>query len=130
MILQTTLSLAAAAAIINIWLAIRIVQIRGREKIIHGDGGNEALMRRMRAQSNFIENIPLALILIGLIEITGKGGQWLAIAGAVLMLSRISHAIGMDNPGGSPFRAIGVLVTTLTMIGLAVVAVLIAVGRM
>jgi uncharacterized membrane protein YecN with MAPEG domain len=130
MILQTTLSLAAAAAIINLWLAIRIGRIRGKEKIIHGDGGNEFLIQRMRAQANFIENVPLALILIAVIELTGKGGQWLAIVGAVLMLARVSHAIGMDNPGGNPFRAIGVLVTMLTLIGLSVVAVLIAVGQM
>ena len=130
MILQTTLSLAAAAAIINLWLAIRIGRVRGKEKIIHGDGGNPELIRRMRAQSNFIENVPLALILIGAIEATGKGGDWLAIVGAVLMLARVSHAIGMDNPGGNAWRSIGVMVTMLTLIGLAVVAVLIAVGRM
>jgi len=130
MILQTTLSLAAAAAIINLWLGIRIGQIRGKEKIIHGDGGNQFLIQRMRAQANFIENVPLALILIAVIELTEKGGQWLAIVGAVLMLARVSHAIGMDNPGGNPWRAIGVLVTMLTLVGLSVVAVLIAVGQM
>lgn len=130
MVLKTTLSLAAAAAIINLWLAIRIGRVRAKEKIIHGDGGNAELIRRMRAQANFIENVPLALILIGAIDATGKGGQWLAIVGAVLMLARISHAIGMDNPGGNPWRAIGVMVTMLTLIGLSVVAVLIAVGQM
>ena len=130
MILQTTLSLVAAAAILNIWLSIRIGQIRGKEKIIHGDGGNEALIRRMRAQSNFIENVPLVLIMIGVIEASDKGGEWLAIVGAVFLLARLSHGIGMDNPKGNPFRAIGTMVTMLTLIGLAVVAVLIAIGRM
>lgn len=130
MILQTTLSLAAAAAILNLWLSIRIGQVRGREKIIHGDGGNEALIRRMRAQANFIENVPLVLIMIGLIEASDKGGDWLAIIGAVFMLARLSHAIGMDNPQANPLRMIGTMVTMLTLVGLAVVAVLIAVGRM
>ncbi|MCX7864580.1 MAG: MAPEG family protein [Novosphingobium sp.] len=128
MVLPTTLCLTAAAAIINLWLAIRIGQIRAREKIIHGDGGNEALIRRMRAQANFIENVPIALILIGVIEATGKGGQWLAIVGAVLMLARISHAFGMESPTGSPLRSIGVVATMLVLVGLSVVAVLIAMG--
>ncbi len=98
MILQTTLSLAAAAAIINIWLAMRCGRLRASEKIMHGDGGSAPLMRRMRAHSNFTEYTPIALILIAAIELTGKGGSWLAIVGAVYMAGRVLHALGMDSP--------------------------------
>ena len=63
------------------------------------------------------------------IELTGKGGQWLAIVGAVFMLGRVAHPIGMDKATGSPLRAAGAVVTMLTQLGLAVVAVLIALGR-
>lgn len=129
MLLTTTLSLAAAALLINLWLSIRCGSIRGKEKIMHGDGGSEVLLRRMRAQANFIENAPLVLIAIGLIEASGKGGQWLAIAGGVFMLARVSHGIGMDSPGFSPFRTGGALVTLLTQLGLAVIGVLILLGR-
>ena len=87
MILATTLSLAAAAALINVWHFVRIVRVRLGDKIVHGDGGNEAMARRMRAHSNFIEHAPLFLILCGLIEATSKGGLWLAVAGGVFMLA-------------------------------------------
>ncbi|MEZ5743840.1 MAG: MAPEG family protein [Sphingomonadaceae bacterium] len=126
MILQTTLSLSAAAVVINVWHMIRIGRVRAAERIIHGDAGNEALIRRMRAQANFIENVPLALILIGLIEMTGAGGTWLAIVGAAFMLGRVAHVIGMDAPGPHVGRMVGTLITMLTHVGLAVVAVLIA----
>lgn len=129
MILQTTLSLAAAAALINIWIGIRCGRVRSAEKIMHGDGGNELLSRRMRAHANFIENTPLVLILIAIIELSGKGGQWLAIVGAVFMLGRVCHALGMDNTAPGPLRMIGVLSAMLTLLGLGVVAVLIALGR-
>lgn len=129
MILQTTLSLAAAAAIINFWIAIRIGKLRMSERIVHGDGGNALMQRRMRAHLNFIENTPLVLILIAVIEMTGKGGQWLAVVGAIFMLGRVGHAIGMDNPGPNPWRAAGAMTAMLTQLGLAVVAVLIALGR-
>jgi uncharacterized membrane protein YecN with MAPEG domain len=128
MILQTTLSLAAAAAVINIWLAFRTGKLRFDAKILHGDGGNALLMQRMRAQANFIENTPLMLILVGAIEMTGKGGTWLAVVGSVYMLARVSHAFGMDSAGPNPFRAVGFLVTALTLLGLSTVAVLIALG--
>ncbi len=130
MILQTTLSLAAAAAIINIWLATRCGRLRASEKIMHGDGGSAPLMRRMRAHSNFIEYTPIALILIAAIELTGKGGSWLAIVGAVYMAGRVLHALGMDNPDVGKLRMIGISTTFLVLIGLAVVAVLIALGQM
>lgn len=129
MLLQTTLCLAAAAAVINLWLGIRISRVRMSAKILHGDGGNEALMRRMRAQANFIENVPLALILIGAIELSTKGGKWLAIVGGLFMLARLAHALGMDSTRPNPLRAGGTLVTMLTLLGLAVMAVLIALGR-
>lgn len=129
MILQTTLSLAAAAAVINLWLAFRTGRLRYTAKVLHGDGGNALLMQRMRAQANFVENTPFLLILVAAIEMTGKGGIWLAVVGSIYMLARVSHAFGMDNTGPNPFRAVGFIVSALTLLGLAIIAVLIALQR-
>lgn len=129
MILQTTLSLAAAAAVMNFWLSFRTGKLRYTAKVIHGDGGHALLMQRMRAQANFVENTPFVLILTAAIEMTGKGGTWLAVVGAVYLLARLSHAFGMDKAGPNPFRAIGFTITVLTLLGLAAMAVLIALGR-
>src|SRR6185503_18164727 len=103
-------------------------RVRISDKVIHGDGGNELLARRMRAHLNFAENVPIVLILIGLIEMTGKGNPWLAWVGGAFMLARVAHAFGMDSGKPNPFRAGGVMATLATEIGLAVVAVLIALG--
>ena len=130
MLLPTTLSLAAAAAIINLWLGIRCGQVRGKAGISIGTGGNELLERRMRAQLNFVENTPWVLLLIAGIELAGKGGQWLAIVGAVYMLGRVAHGLGMDGTSLAKGRMIGTLITMLSLLGLATVAVLIVLGRM
>lgn len=130
MLLTTTLSMAAAAAIINLWLSIRIGQMRAAKKIIHGDGGDEALIRRMRAQLNFIENAPLVLILTGAIELAGRGGAWLAPVAAVFMLGRVAHGVGMDKPGPNLARGLGAMTAMLGQLGLAVVAVLIVLGKL
>lgn len=129
MILQTTLSLAAAAAIINLWQILRIGSLRTKLKILHGDGGNPLLMQRMRAQLNFAENTPLILILVAAIEMTGKGGTWLAIVGSIYMFARVLHVFGMDRTTPNPLRIAGVAVTLLTLLGLSAIAVLIALGR-
>jgi len=129
-ILQTTLSLAAAATIINVWLVVRISRMRLSLKVMHGHGDNPQLLQRMRAQANFIEHTPLFLILVAAIELTGKGQSWLAIVGSLFMLARLAHAFGMDRDTPNPLRAGGIAVTLLAELGLAIVAVLIALGRM
>lgn len=129
MLLPTTLCLAAAAAVINIWIAMRVGRMRHAAKVSVGDGGNEMLVRRMRAHANFIENTPLVLILIAAIDISDKGAKWLAVVGAVYMLGRVCHALGMDGGSLQWARGLGTLVTMLTQLGLTIVAVLIALGR-
>ena len=127
-LLPVTLAAAAAAAILNIWLSIRIGAVRRAYSISIGDGGNEALQRRMRAQMNFVENTPFVLILIAVIELSGKGNPWLAWVAAAYMIGRVAHAFGMDGGAAQIGRLIGTLVTLLVLLGLAVVASLIGAG--
>ncbi len=127
MLLTTTLCLAGAAAIINFWLTWRIGQVRRAAKVSIGDGGNDLLARRMRAQLNFAENVPFALILIGLIELAGKGGAWLGPVGAAYMIGRVLHGLGMDGSALGWGRTVGTATSFLIQIGLAVAAVLVAV---
>ena len=129
-ILPVTLTAAAAAAIINLWLAVRVGQMRGATKTIHGDDAGGPLTRRMRAQLNFVENTPFALALIAAIELTGRGEPWLAWVAGLYMLGRVAHGFGMDVESATKPRMIGTLVTMLTLLGLAIVAVLIVLGVM
>ena len=128
MILPVTLCLAAAAALVNMWLGMRTGKLRGVHKISVGDGGNEQLLRRMRAQSNFIEQVPLTLALVAAVELAGKGGQWLAPAAGVFILGRIAHGIGMDGNFNAG-RGIGMLTSMIFQLALAVVAVLAVLGK-
>lgn len=129
MLLPTTLCLTAAALVINFWLGMRIGKLRHTHGVSVGDGGNELIMRRMRAQLNFVEQTPLILIAIGLVELAGKGGAWLAPAGAIFMIGRICHAIGMDG-NFKAGRGIGMLTGMLLTLALVVVAVLASLGKM
>jgi hypothetical protein len=125
MILPITLTIAGAAALLNIWLARRVGQMRLTHKVSIGDGGNEALIARMRAQANFIEYTPFVLILILLIEMAEGSKLWLWIVGVVYILARIAHAFGMDRPGGDKLklRMIGIVLTGLILFGLALYAI-------
>jgi uncharacterized protein len=125
MILPVTLTSAAAAAIINIWLAMRVGRMRIQHKVSIGDDAGGPLTARMRAQLNFVENTAFVLILIAAIEIAGKGAPWLAWVAAIYMLGRVAHGFGMDGGAMAKGRMVGTLITMLTQLGLAVVAVLI-----
>lgn len=123
MILPVTLSMAAAAALLNIWLTIRVGMVRRATGISVGDGGNEALIRRMRAQLNFIENAPVVLVMVGGIELARAGNPFLLGAAAIFILGRVAHGIGMDGGPLGFLRGVGTLTTMLTQLCLAVWAV-------
>ena len=126
MVLPITLCAAAAAAILNFWLSTRVGAVRRANLIAHGDGGNAQLGRRMRAHTNFVEYTPFILILCAAIELAGRGGLWLSAVMAIYFLARVAHAIGMDGDGVPKTRQVGIAITFLTLLGLAVYAVLIA----
>lgn len=123
MILPITLTIAGAAAIVNIWLAIRIVTVRLKAKVLIGDGGNPLLSARMRAHLNFVEYTPLVLILMGLIEFARGTQTWLWAAGIIYILGRVLHPFGMDRQTPNPLRAAGILTTWIVLLGLAAYAI-------
>ncbi|KPP85267.1 MAPEG family protein [Erythrobacter sp. HL-111] len=127
-ILPVTLASAAAAAVLNIWLMVRIGAVRRASGISVGDGGSEPLQRRMRAQANFVENTPFVLLLVAGIELAGAGGGWLQWAAGAYIIGRIAHAFGMDGGSKQVGRMVGTLVTMLVLLGLAIVAALVAAG--
>ena len=129
MLLPTTLCLTAAALVINFWLGLRCGKVRSAEKISVGDGGNDLLMRRMRAQLNFIEQAPLTLLGVGLLELAGRGGVWLAPLGALFLMGRVAHGIGMDGTFKAG-RAIGMLTGMVLQLAIVVVAVGASLGKM
>ena len=119
MILPITLTIAGAAALLHIWLASRVGRLRGQFKVSVGDGGNEALLRRMRAHANYAENMPIFVILLGLLELAGGDRRILWGLGIAFIIARILHAFGMDRASPSRLRMIGIVVSGLLIVGAA-----------
>jgi uncharacterized membrane protein YecN with MAPEG domain len=119
--LPVTLMAAGGSAIIAFWLALRTGAARRAAGVSIGDGGDMKLIARMRAHANFTEYTPFILILIALIELANGTSLWLWIAGALLLIARIAHALGMDGVRGG--RTFGTAATFLLLVGLALYAV-------
>lgn len=122
--ISITLTITAAAALLNLWLMIRCGRARISTKVSVGDGGDEFVIRRMRAHANFIESAPIVMILIAALEISGGTSNWLWAVGIGYILGRIAHAFGMDGGAMRAGRAIGTVITMLTLLGLAVMALI------
>ncbi len=91
---------AALAAAILIVLSLRVIGLRRGRRVAIGDGGDEDLARRIRAQGNFAEYTPLALLLILLLELGGAPAWQLHLLGAALILGRILHAWSLTAHSG------------------------------
>jgi uncharacterized protein len=124
--LPVTLATAAAAAFVNIWLGWRISALRRKLKVSVGDGGQEPLLRRMRAQANFIENAPFFLILLAALELSGANRLALWIIAAVFILARIAHGFGMDGGPLQRWRRYGIMGSTVMTVALAIWALVCA----
>lgn len=120
-LLPVTLVLAGALALINLWLAFRVGQMRGQEKVSVGDGGNDRVLRAMRAHANLVEYAPFFLALVGLIEFSTGTSTLLWVASILFVIGRVVHALGMD--GLAKGRAIGTGLTFVLMLLLALWAI-------
>lgn len=125
MVLPITLTIAGAAALVNIWLMIRVGQVRTSEEVSVGDGGNDKVIRRMRAHANFGESTPLVLILLGLVELATTSSIWLWMIGGLFILGRVAHGLGMDEGGLAKGRFVGTVLSMLTLLGLGIYAIVI-----
>ena len=132
---------AGILGLMSIVLALGAGSLRGKLKVSIGDGGHPELLLAMRRHGNFVEFVPLALILIGLLEMNGVGATALHALGnvhgrqapymaaihalgAALVLARVCHATGLkaDTLAG-PTRAIGAVGTMLVVVVASVWAI-------
>ncbi len=92
---QVTILYAGLLGLMAVVISAFAGAMRGRTQISIGDGGDKDLLLAMRRHANFVEGVPLLLILFGLLEMNGVGDMAMHIMGAVLVVSRIAHAVGL-----------------------------------
>ncbi len=120
MSLTITALYASLAGLLLLFLSFRVVRWRRKLSVGLGDGGQENLLRAQRTQANFIEYVPIALILLAVAESQGLPGWLLQTAGAILVLARLLHAWGLSQSSGRSFgRFWGTLLTWVVILALS-----------
>jgi uncharacterized membrane protein YecN with MAPEG domain len=113
--LPITSLFAALLALLLFTLTMTVIVTRMTTKTDLGDGDNPLMIRRIRAHGNFVEYVPMGLILLGLNEVSGAGAIWLWTIGALLLVGRILHAAGMIFTI-SPSRVMGTMLTNWSLL--------------
>lgn len=113
------------AALLLIVLSARVMRLRGKHRIGIGDGGQADLQLAIRVQANFIEYVPIALLLLLCVDLVGDSKWIVHVLGILLLVGRVLHAYGLSgSPNESFGRAAGTVLTLLVLVIGAVLAIL------
>ena len=133
MSMPITLMYASFLALFATVLSFRAGSFRGKSgiSVLYGEPQNMELAERARVHQNFLEYVPMIVIVMGAVEINGGSDMVLYVAGDVLILARIAHAVGLKHDNmAHKGRLIGALGTMLVTVGLAGYGLWIAVTRL
>jgi len=108
---------AVPLALMMIGLSAYVSALRAKTNTSILDGGNSALAERIRRHGNFIEYVPMALLLMAFSEASGTAALWIHSAGLALVLGRILHPLGLFHDRPVTFaRIAGGSLTWLSML--------------
>ena len=105
---------AGLLGLLAVSLTVSVGRLRTQKKIYLGDGGDKELLAAIRAHGNFMEYVPLCLVLIYFVS-DFYGYWYTSVMSVVLLLARVLHAGGILGlvPLG---RTIGAAGTTILLV--------------
>jgi uncharacterized membrane protein YecN with MAPEG domain len=93
-------------------LSALVTRQRQKHKTPVGDGGIPELAQAIRAFGNASEYVPVGLAGLIVLDLAGAAPLLIHIAGFVLLVGRVVHAVGMSNNAGTSVpRAVGMTLT-------------------
>jgi len=122
---------ASIFAVFALILSFQAGGFRGKVgvSVLFGDPANMELAEKVRRHQNFLEYVPILLVLLGAIEVSGGSSMFLYIVGDLLIIARVAHAIGLKHDNmGHPGRLVGAAGTALLTLVTAVYGLWLSVG--
>lgn len=87
------------AALLTLWmlvLSMRVISCRRKARVSLGDGGNVELQRAIRGHANFNEYVPLALLLLLILELSHFSIYVVHALGLTLLVARLLHGYALS----------------------------------
>ncbi|KAJ1412336.1 hypothetical protein B484DRAFT_455364 [Ochromonadaceae sp. CCMP2298] len=128
-ILKVTAVTCGVLGLLHMTFIMMIVHIRRSEKILVGSGANKALEFMMRGHANFHENVPLALIMLLVAELSSFAPTViLAATSLCFVVGRCLHAYSfltsLSMATHLQFRFPGMVMTLLATVALLAIVLM------
>jgi uncharacterized membrane protein YecN with MAPEG domain len=117
---------AALLAVFYAGMSLWVVMGRVSDDVLHGDGGDRTLQKRIRSHGNFAEYVPFTLLLVAFLEVGGAGRTLVQTLLIILLIARFLHPVGMFAQknsfwqfacrGGGIVGTLGVMITAAIML--------------
>ena len=108
---------AVPLSLMMLALSTHVTVLRTKTGISIMDGGNTKLAESIRRHGNFIENVPMILLLMAVAEFLGTANFWLHVTGLLLVAARVLHASGIRSEKAATFgRIAGGTATNIAML--------------
>lgn len=88
---------AALFGLMLVLLSARVIRLRWHYRVAIGSRGEKALERAIRVQANFVEYVPLTLLLLFLLELQAGASLMIHLLCAMLLVGRVLHALGVSR---------------------------------
>ncbi len=110
-------------------LTANVIMHRVRTKVSAGDGGDKGLAQAIRAHGNFIEQAPLAVLLLALAEALGHRPIVITLLGVSIVASRLANAAALNRSlETTSLRVFGGGTAVLTMAAVSIAVLLALAG--
>jgi len=114
--MKMTALYAGILGIMYLFLSGRIMLWRFSSGVLSGPGEDGRMLGAQRAQGNFFEYVPMALVLLILVDFSMADDRWIHGLGGGLVAGRFLHALGMYRTTGISFgRRVGTGLTVMVM---------------
>lgn len=108
---------AALLALLFMLLSLQVIDQRRAARVSLGDGGHSRLQRAIRGHANFVEYVPLALVLLLVLELSRFSIYLIHALGITLVIARALHGYAFSCTAEFRFgRYWGALLTFVVII--------------
>lgn len=95
-----------------VFLSYRVVRQRWRARVGIGTGEDKELEKRVRVHGNAAEYVPIAVVLLLLLELNTALGWLVHASGVALVTGRVCHFLGLGRSAGTSWgRVAGTALT-------------------
>jgi len=118
----------AVLALLYVVLGLQVSHLRRGNRVLFGDGDNRQLRSAIRAHANFAEYVPIIVLMVALLEMSGTPAPRIRWLMGLLLIARLLHPLGMYvGPRTLQFqicRVGGISLTLLVLVAAAIMSLL------